>query len=198
MSTWRTMGLLARINLIVVAVLVFFFAAGIWFSYRLQRDYVLQEAIEKARLVAQEAIRTREYLSRQLVTGQVRLNLERYGLIPVVASQRIGRQIADDLGYVIRQTSLRTRNPVNKPDAFERQALERFVAEPELKEVYRISDTDGPAVFRYLKPFVADQSCLQCHGDPGQAPEFIKKLFPPDKDQAYNYRIGEVIGAASV
>ncbi|RMF48185.1 MAG: DUF3365 domain-containing protein, partial [Deltaproteobacteria bacterium] len=198
MSNWRSMGLLARVNLIVVVVLLIFFAAGAWFGYQLQQDYVLNEAVEKARLVAQEAIRTREYLSRQLVTGQVELNLERYGLIPVVASQRIGRRIADDLGYVIRQTSLRTRNPVNSPDAFERQALERFIAEPELKEIYQVRDQDGPAVFRYLKPFVADQSCLRCHGDPKQAPEFIRKLFPADKDQAYNYRIGEVIGAASV
>ncbi|GAB4560502.1 MAG: hypothetical protein Tsb0017_17410 [Geothermobacteraceae bacterium] len=198
MSNWRSMGLLARVNLIVVVVLLIFFAAGAWFGYQLQQDYVLNEAVEKARLVAQEAIRTREYLSQQLVTGQVELNLERYGLIPVVASQRIGRRIADDLGYVIRQTSLRTRNPVNSPDAFERQALERFIAEPELKEIYQVRDQDGPAVFRYLKPFVADQSCLRCHGDPKQAPEFIRKLFPADKDQAYNYRIGEVIGAASV
>lgn len=198
MSTWRSMGLLARLNLIIVTVLLIFFAIGIFFSYRLQQDYVLKEAVEKARLVAQEAIRTRDYLSRQLVSGGIELNLERYGLIPVVASQRIGRQIGEDLGYVIRQTSLRTRNPVNQPDAFERQALERFIAEPGLKELYSVSSSDGPAVFRYLKPFVADQSCLQCHGDPEQAPDFIKKLFPADKDQAYNYRIGEVIGAASV
>jgi PAS domain S-box-containing protein len=39
---------------------------------------------------------------------------------------------------------------------------------------------------------------MPCHGDPQQAPDFIKEMFPPERDQAYHYQLGEVIGAVSV
>lgn len=192
------LGLLARINLIIAGVLALSFALSTFLEYRQQTRFILDEAVEKARIIAYEAIRTREYLSNQYQAGGVRLSAERYGLIPVVASNRIGAQVAEDVGYTIRQTSDRYRNPRNAPDPYELKTLQRFHANPSLREVYGITTLDGRKVFRYLRAFTADRSCLECHGDPAAAPDYIRALFPADKDQAYNYRIGEVIGAASV
>jgi PAS domain S-box-containing protein len=49
-----------------------------------------------------------------------------------------------------------------------------------------------------MQPFRAEQSCLECHGNPADAPDYIKQLFPEATDQAYHYKIGEIRGAASV
>jgi len=194
----KNLSLQIKITLVLVVILSGFFGLSTYYNYRQQRAFIMAEAIEKARIVAFEAIRTREYLSDQLLAGDVPLSLERYGLIPVVASQRIGARVGDDVDYRIRQVSKRYRNAKNAPDAFEAAALEAFYTDPNHIEEYRIDVHQGEPVFRYLRPFVADQSCLQCHGNPAAAPEFIKQLFPPETDQAYNYQIGEVIGAASV
>jgi len=194
----KNLSLQVRITLIIVVILALFFGLSSYLNYRQQRAFIMAEAVEKARIVAFEAIRTREYLSRELLAGDVSLSLERYGLIPVVASQRIGARVGDDVDYRIRQVSRRFRNAKNAPDPFESAALEQFFADPNHIEEYRIIEEQGEQVFRYLRPFVADQSCLQCHGDPADAPEFLKQLFPPESDQAYNYQIGQVIGAASV
>ena len=194
----RSFRLLTKINLTIVAILLAFFALSTWLNYRQQRAVTIEEAVEKARIVAFEAIQAREYLSRQLKDGKVQLSAERYGLIPVVASNRIGQLVAKDLDYRIRQVSDRFRNPQNAPDAFESRVLQRFRSNPELHEDYAVTKVDGEPVFRYLQAFSADASCLECHGRPEDAPPFIKSLFPPEKDQAYNYRIGDVIGAASV
>jgi len=194
----RNLSLLSKIVLVLIVILSLFFVLSFWASYRQQRDFTMEEAVEKARIVAYEAIRTREYLSHELQTGKVELSFERYGIIPVVASQRIGERVAEDLGYQIRQVSNRYRNPKNAPDDFEAAALGEFGRDPLLKERFAITTLEGERVFRYLRPFLVDQSCLQCHGDPDEAPAFIAKLFPRDRDQAYNYQIGEVIGAASV
>ena len=134
----------------------------------------------------------------QLQAGKIELSEQRYGLIPVVSSTRIGELVAQDLDYRIRQVSSRYRNPKNAPDPFEAQVLDRFLDKPHLREHFAVTDQDGEPVFRYLRPFTADESCLVCHGKPEEAPAFIRRLFPQDQDQAYNYRIGEVIGAASV
>jgi len=194
----RNLSLLSKIVLVLIVILGLFFVLSFWASYNQQRSFTLDEAVEKARIIAYEAIRSREYISSELQAGNIELSLERYGMIPVVASQRIGERVGEDLGYRIRQVSNRYRNPKNAPDAFEAAALGEFIRNPLLKESYAITTLGGEKVFRYLRPFLADQSCLQCHGDPAAAPAFIAKLFPKERDQAYNYQIGEVIGAASV
>jgi len=194
----RNLSLLSKIVMVLIVILGLFFVLSFWASYNQQRGFTLGEAAEKARIIAYEAIRTREYISNELQTGNIELSFERYGMIPVVASQRIGDRVAKDLGYRIRQVSNRYRNPKNAPDDFEAAALGEFIQDPLLKESYAITTVAGERVFRYLRPFLVDQSCLRCHGDPAEAPAFIAKLFPKERDQAYNYQIGEVIGAASV
>lgn len=198
MALFRHLGLLGRINLIIAGILLLFFAISALFSYRQQTRFILDEAVEKARIIAFEAIRTREYLSNEYQVGDVRLSVERYGLIPVVASNRIGERVAEDLGYTIRQISDRYRNPRNAPDPFESATLQAFYDDVTRKEFFAVTTLNGERVFRYLRPFTADQSCLECHGDPGAAPDYIKELFPEQTDPAYHYRIGEIIGAASV
>jgi hypothetical protein len=198
MALFRNLGLLIKITVVVTAILFAFFALATFIDYRLHKGFIIAESAEKARIIASEAIRAREYISDQLLIGQVDLSVERYGLIPVVASTRIGELVARDLDYRIRQVSNRYRNPKNAPDAFESETLQKFYTSPYLKEHYAVTSLQGEPVFRYMQPFRAEQSCLECHGDPKEAPDYIKRLFPEEKDQAYNYKIGEIIGAASV
>lgn len=198
MNWFRNLGLATKSIVIIALVFLFFFALTTVLTYRQQRDFIVGEAVEKARIIASEAIRAREYISDQLEKGDIELSLQRYGLIPVVSSTRIGEQVAEDLDYRIRQISSRYRNPKNAPDAFESGVLQAFYQEPYRQEEYAITTLEGERVFRYLQPFRAEESCLECHGDPAGAPDYIKKLFPEETDRAYNYQIGEIIGAASV
>ncbi|BCR03361.1 hypothetical protein DESUT3_04300 [Desulfuromonas versatilis] len=198
MGLFRNLGLLTKIVLLIGLILISFFVLSSMISYRQQRAFIIEESVEKARIIASEAVQAREYISQQLQVGNIPLSEQRYGMIPVVASNRIGQRVAEDLDYRIRQVSNRYRNPKNAPDAFEAEVLDRFVADAAWREHYAITELDGQPVFRYLQAFTADQSCLECHSDPAVAPEFIKTLFPPQTDQAYHYKIGEVIGAASV
>lgn len=195
----RNLNLSTRINLVIAAILLLFFCISIALDYRAQQDFVTRASVARSRIVATHVIEAREYISAQLVRGNVSLDATRFGLIPVVASDRIAAQVGDTLGYKIRQVSSRYRNPRNAPDAFETTALQRFINEAELTEVYAFVSSGKERVFRYLKPFRVDASCLECHGDPAQAPAFIRSAYPPaTADQSYHYRIGEIIGAASV
>ncbi|MDO3378031.1 c-type heme family protein [Geoalkalibacter halelectricus] len=198
MNFFRNLGLLAKISVIVVAILTLFLGFNALINYRQQKSIILEEALMKARGAAYHAVQAREYLSAEYLEGGIELSRERYGLIPVVASNRIGLLVAQDLGYHIRQTSDRYRNPDNAPDAFEAEALKAFRAEHSLLEYFEETTQAGEPMFRYLLPFSADESCLQCHGDPDQAPAYIQELFPRETDQAYHYELGEIIGAASI
>lgn len=63
-------------------------------------------------------------------------------------------------------SSLNPTNPVNSPDPWERKALEAF--NKGVKEVASVDVMeDGKSYYRYIKPMVADSSCLKCHAKYG-------------------------------
>ena len=74
-------------------------------------------------------------------------------------------------------SSLDPVNPANKPDPWQRRALEAL-AKGE-KEVAEFVQQDGQPRLRYMAPAIVKQSCLKCHGDQG-------------------YEVGDVRGGVSV
>ncbi|MBW2452452.1 MAG: DUF3365 domain-containing protein [Deltaproteobacteria bacterium] len=198
MRFWQNFRLRTKVNIILLISLAGLLSTSLIWQYRQHQRLVFSEASEKAEIIITEATRTREYISRQLQIGQIELNEDRYGMIPVVVANRIGRLVSEDLTYSIRHTSNRFRNPENAPDQYERKVLERMTNRASLDYVAEVTEFDGNPVFRYLQAAYADSSCLECHGKPDESPQFLRNIYPPEKDQAYNYKIGEVIGAVSV
>lgn len=108
-------------------------------------------------------------------------------------------------GLTVGRTALKYRNPGNKPDAFEKAAMEKFVADIKggadaMKlEHAAIVTENGKKVFRYMKPIMtAGNPCLACHGAELK-PEIatkIKELYP--EDQATGFAAGDLRGAFTV
>ena len=64
-----------------------------------------------------------------------------------------------------RITSLNVLNPVNAPDAWEREALEAFeTGRPEASETVML---DGQEYFRLMRPMLTTAKCLKCHAHQG-------------------------------
>lgn len=105
----------------------------------------------------------------------------------------IARERSRD-GVLVRRVSLKTRNPENAPDAWERARLIELETEP--KEIS--AEVDGS--FRYLRPVKVGGTCLACHGDPAtiapEVREILAKTYPDDR--ATGYAAGDLRGAISV
>jgi PAS domain S-box-containing protein len=198
MGQWQKIRLRTKVNILLFVVTTVFLVIGLYWQYRQQRALLFAEAVTKAQIITSEATRTREYISRQLRAGDIELNKDRYGIIPIVAANRVGQLVGEDLDYTIRHTSLRVRNPDNAPDSYEQAALRRFAEGAKADRLAEFTRMDGVPVFRYLQAAYADESCLECHGDPRTAPAFLQEIYPPEKDTTYRYREGEVIGAVSI
>jgi len=107
-------------------------------------------------------------------------------------------------GLVIRRVSLKTRNPADRPDDYERSVLEAWAARwaeglppEESVETVRV---DGGTVLRYMRPITVMEPCLTCHGDPAtMMPELKAALdehYPGD--MAVGYAAGDLRGAFTV
>lgn len=69
------------------------------------------------------------------------------------------------LQIINKITSLKSLNPANMPDPWERQALLSF--EQGKQETTEITVLNGRPYLRMIKPFLTEDSCLKCHGSQG-------------------------------
>jgi len=69
------------------------------------------------------------------------------------------------LPVINKITSLKSVNPMNVPDEWERKALHSF--EKERKEATGITSINEEPYLRLMRPFITETSCLKCHGHQG-------------------------------
>ena len=108
--------------------------------------------------------------------------------------------VSEKFQMQVGRTSLKTRNPNNNPDEWERKVLEQF--EQRLKDggdpsklEYSEETGDG---FRYMKAIPTKGLCLTCHGENIQEPlkETLSELYP--QDNATGFKEGDLRGAFTI
>ncbi len=101
---------------------------------------------------------------------------------PAMVTREMSHYAEEKGLYKFRLTSLKLKNPANKPTPFERQALIRFQEQGFVKSRQGLSEQsfqDGEPIYQRIVPLEVKLSCLECHGDQG-------------------YEMGEVRGALNM
>ena len=106
--------------------------------------------------------------------------------------------------FQLARTSLKTRNPNNAPDTWERTVLETFEArkqageDPGSLEFHEITQEGGDQYFRYMKAIPTQGVCLACHGEEisPQVQAELDAQYP--EDQARGFKLGDIRGAFTV
>jgi hypothetical protein len=167
-------------------------------------------ATEAAKIPAEALERARSAvgsMGAQLMGALVH-NLEAGGPVEAVrVCSEVAPSIATDHsrdGLLIRRVSLKVRNPIDSPDAYERAVLEKWAALSSTDalpgEWAEMATVDGRHVLRYMKPIVVMRPCLTCHGDPASMQSELRSLLEeryPD-DEATGYKESDLRGAFSV
>ena len=104
-------------------------------------------------------------------------------------------------GWSAGRTSLKTRNPKNAPDAWEKRTLEEFDAaksagaDAAKLEHFEVIEENGVRTFRFMKAIPVAEPCLACHGEAIKEPVSakLKELYPDDR--ATGYKVGDIRGA---
>ncbi len=114
---------------------------------------------------------------------------------PALATREISTLADIKHGYNFRVVSDRFREPQNKPDLFEAEALKRF-------QTQKITYTDGfqGGIYRYTEPLFVKQGCLQCHGKLEKDVKDPMKTILLEKygQKAFDYKVGDVRGIISI
>ena len=138
--------------------------------------------------------------------GEVMKSMKTKGPVGTIdfCSQRapeIAREVSQQTGWEVGRTSLKYRNPANRPDDWERQVLESFEARKAAGEPVKalehgeIVEVDGRKYYRYMKAIPTGKPCLNCHAaevKPG-VEQALKRLYP--EDRARGFKLGDIRGA---
>jgi hypothetical protein len=114
-----------------------------------------------------------------------------------VVAPEIAKDLSDQYHWDISRTSLKTRNPKNNPDAWERDVLNTF--EKRKNEGEAIAGLEyyekTKVGFRYMKAIPTKGLCLTCHGDniPPEVQAKLDTYYPEDK--ATGFQVGDIRGA---
>jgi len=160
----------------------------------------IQENIDKARKTADELIAMRGYMAK--VAPNVKVinpSLSRWSCTPAYSGRNVAKTVTEKSGFYIKQTSLKYRNPLNKPNAEEKRIL-NLIEKKHLKEYWEIGNSKNHKVIRYAKPLYIKKACLKCHGVPHKdVPDKLYNALVKDYgNRAFNYKVGDVRGIVSV
>jgi signal transduction histidine kinase/DNA-binding response OmpR family regulator len=191
---WRAgrylLGLLALWTLTI--------AVSYGWNARTEREGVRQQALFQVRALVDKDILYRQwnaayggvYVDRekvepnpflqQMITDRDLTTVDGKNLTkinPAYMTRQVFEAQENQLGARARITSLDPVNPANRPDDWERWALQE--AARGLAEAVEPTVVGGQPLLRYLRPLVAEESCLGCHASQG-------------------YKVGDIRGGISV
>lgn len=119
-------------------------------------------------------------------------------ILKAMSSSYISREIMDRMNlldtqkYHYRRVSIKPRNPFSRADDFEKGLIELFIRNKELQiweDNTMVADKEYHMVAR---PVIFTASCMQCHGDPKDAPEELIRIY--GDTNGFHYSEGDTAG----
>ncbi|HIQ50930.1 MAG TPA: methyl-accepting chemotaxis protein, partial [Nautiliaceae bacterium] len=159
-----------------------------------------EENIDKARKAAGQLIAMRAYMAKVAPHVKPDKTISRWACTPAFSGRNVAKTVSEKYGFYIKQTSLKYRNPLNKPNENEKRIL-KLIEEKKLNEYHEIGKNEkGETVIRYAKPLIITKACLKCHGKPlKEVPKHLYDALVKDYGPvAFNYKIGDIRGMVSV
>lgn len=115
------------------------------------------------------------------------------------------REVFEDLrdrnteyrNFFYKEATLNPSNLRDRADGFERKVVQKFIANPNLKETKEFRSTSSGDLFYIARPItITNPSCLQCHSDPKIAPKSQIERY--GTVNGYGWKLNETVGAQMI
>ncbi len=101
--------------------------------------------------------------------------------------------------YIYSEPTLNPLNLKNKANSFQRKIILKFKNNPSLKSDVGYHKFNGISYFYVMKPVVAKQGCMICHGNPNYNSPITKAIVKKyGNTHGWHWKTGTVEGALSV
>ncbi|MBF0172354.1 MAG: PAS domain S-box protein [Magnetococcales bacterium] len=191
------MTLQQHLSLAIMAVFIVSFLGLEILTYQDIKKESVQDTLHLAEQIHDILMSTRRVYNQQFLNSGIPLTHKTLGFIPAHALSRISNDFAhwNDSGLYFNNVSDRPRNPDNRADEVEMEAIRHFREHPKEKQRFVEFQQNGKEpFFHYASPIRIEASCLKCHGDQADAPPTIRDTY----EASYDYKVGDLRGILSI
>lgn len=145
---------------------------------------------------AMEALdRMRSTLAESLLRSDRPVDQETFANVCRPVGQRAAT-LSQENPWTVRQMAVRYRNPAHEADDEARMIHRLMEDRPDLQAVWVRTRSEGSDAYRYFRRITVEESCLACHGNQEDRPDFVRERYP--NDRAYGFEVGDLRGVYSV
>jgi hypothetical protein len=183
----------------IIMVVFAFIISGIYYGY--MKKIVMQDALEKSKLILQEVEAIRDYVILELRPRMYELHGEEDFILEAMSttyvSMRIMRLFQEKMaGYNYRRVSQNPHNPENATNEWEDEMFDWFEADQNRSLWQGRIDSDKGAAFVSIIPDYIKKECLDCHGDVKDAPAALIEKY--GSVGGFRFSEGDLAGLNSV
>lgn len=191
------MSLRLKLNILLLTVLISGVLVAALLTHYSEVRRETNKVRENSELLAALVMATRKYTSDEiepLLRESNEVNFHRQS-IPSFGAQTIFSNLrASYPEFSYREATL---NPTNRKDlatSWETESINKFVENPDLKEIFGQTRLEDAEVFFLARPIrVSDGKCLLCHTTPEIAPKSMVEQY--GRAGGFGWKLGDVIGA---
>lgn len=194
------LSLLAKFNLIFLAVFLVGLAATGFLARRWLQDGAQEQVADRARLLMRSAGAVNQYTAdhiRPLLESQLR---ERFvpEAVPAFSAHEVLATLSkayEDYSY--KAAMLNPTNPRNRAVSWEEDVISQFARRPALTEFIGRRETPSGEALYIARPIrIGNAACLGCHASPQTAPPTLVARYGPSN--GFGWRLNETLGAEVV
>ncbi|MEO0825776.1 MAG: DUF3365 domain-containing protein [Cyanobacteria bacterium J06635_15] len=168
--------------------------------------YKAEEMVENQTLLMIETMNSvRNYTSNSINPQLQPLQASRDDFIRETIPAYSATEVFEDLRsrddyfqqFFYKEATLNPTNLRDQADEFETALIEQFRQKPDLKEISNFRDRNGERFFFVSRPLsINNVSCLECHGDPQDAPPSLINTY--GSQHGFNWQMGEIVTAQTI
>jgi two-component system, NtrC family, sensor kinase len=185
----------------ITGLVLFAMALGICISiiiYFHLNNIMQSEISQRSRMLLAQSTAVQDYVKTVLRPEMFNTLPKGRFLLKAMSSSYISRQVMarlneyDTTDFHYRRVSIKPRNLESTPNDFERNLISVFNKNKELKTWEEDTMVKDQEYHMVARPVTFSESCMQCHGDPSDAPKEMTDIYG-DKN-GFNYIVGDVGG----
>ncbi|MEW6409798.1 MAG: DUF3365 domain-containing protein [Nitrospirota bacterium] len=194
-----------KFSLSVALILLFFCALLSLLFYYYMKNQVIEDAEEKTRIILAQTKAVGDYIRETLRPRMFNFlhQVESHDdfVVEAMSTTYVTNEVMRHFNlqvseYTYKRVSENPRNPKNKANPFHSRMIAFFKNNKDQKEWQEIIKSGNQKYLIRVEPVIGEKRCLQCHGNPSEAPKGLIKRY--STEGGFGYKIGEVVGAQSV
>lgn len=181
----------------IIAILIIFSNVVLTlYLYNNVKSFIETRAYHRAETLNNYFSSMRYVYHKQFIKSGLSIDDATLGLLPAHASSLISDRFSElsNNDISIRNVTNRPRNPANRADTFEEEAIEYFKENPSADMHMAKISKNNRTYFSYTYPLKIESYCLKCHGTKKEAMPSIRDRY----DNGYDYKVGDVRGVTSI